>query len=76
MTDRARPFAGAAASAVLLTLAGRVEAPWHLLALVALAPWLWSLEAIGLRPALASAALLALWCTDTNSFVWSLSRPR
>lgn len=59
MTQRARPFVGAAASAILLALVGRVEAPWHLLTFVALAPWLWALSGASLQAALASAALLA-----------------
>lgn len=59
MTRRARPLLGAAASALILALVGRVEAPWHWLTLVALAPWLWSLAGASLRAALGSAALLA-----------------
>lgn len=50
---------GAALAAALLALVARVEAPWHLLAPVALAPWLVGLEGARPRAALGSAALLA-----------------
>jgi apolipoprotein N-acyltransferase len=51
---------GALASAALLGIACTVRAPLHLLAFVAMTPWLVGLERAGsLRAALASAALLA-----------------
>lgn len=58
-----KPFAGALASALLLSIAGIVEAPWHWFALIALAPWLWSLSQASLWQALASAAVLAVGFT-------------
>jgi apolipoprotein N-acyltransferase len=59
----ARPLAGAAASAALLSVAGRVQAPWHWLMLVALSPWLFSLEGAGYAQAVGSGVLLAVGFT-------------
>ena len=62
-------IAGALASAVLFGLAGRLQWPSHLAALVALAPWLAGIDAAGWRKALVSAAVLAIGVTAT-AFAW------
>lgn len=64
-----RAAAGALVSAALLGLVARVEAPWHPLSLVALAPWFWGLDRSAPRAALTSAALLATAFT-ASAFWW------
>jgi apolipoprotein N-acyltransferase len=63
-------LAGAGASALLLGLFARAEAPFHWLGFVALVPWLVALDrAARLGPALGSAVALALGFT-ASGFAW------
>ena len=64
-----RAALGAAASAALLGLAARVEAPFHWLSFIAFAPWLISVDRAPARARLGSAVLLAVLFTAA-AFGW------
>ncbi|HTE50092.1 MAG TPA: apolipoprotein N-acyltransferase [Kofleriaceae bacterium] len=63
------PFAGALASAVLLGLFTRVEAPFVPLGFVALVPWLLALDGAGVAVAVGSGAVAAA-AFSAASFAW------
>jgi apolipoprotein N-acyltransferase len=69
MTRPWLPLAGATATGALLGLCARIEAPWHLVLLVALVPWLSSLERASIGLAAASGALCSVVFTATG-FGW------